>query len=206
VIEEFAAHICHTVYQEGQNNEKELSGDAKAQLSGVISKLVDLNGGVAARLNDQKYQGVLQQQLASALKESADCQKDVFHTLVDRMLPPAAAAASPPTPGPAPYAVQTKSVALPKVTQRIYVFTSTGRSADQDVADDLAAALKDEGYQILTNAQGAALSMDITDTTISDTSRTVDVRQGSDEHQSDVGRERIATFNQMMCARRRALL
>jgi hypothetical protein len=86
-IRETAADICYTVQQEGQQSDRELSGQVQAKLNGVISKVVDLNADASGKLEDKQYRGVLQEQLAATLKQSADCKKDVFDKLVRLMLP-----------------------------------------------------------------------------------------------------------------------
>jgi hypothetical protein len=91
-IRDTAAEICYTVKQEGQQSDKELSGKVQAQLDGVIAKVVGLNIDGSGKLKTEQYQGVLQEQLASTLKQSADCRKGVFDKLVDLMLSPTAAA------------------------------------------------------------------------------------------------------------------
>ena len=95
-IADTAGQICYTVTQEGQQREKELSGTVRAQLNGIIAKVADIGGEGSAKLKTEKYQGVLQEQLAVTLKHSADCRKDVFDRLVPVMLP----APLPPSPSP----------------------------------------------------------------------------------------------------------
>lgn len=85
-IRETAADVCYTVQQEGQQSDRELSGQVKTKLNGVISKVIDLNADVSGKLGDVQYRGVLQEQLAATLKQSADCKKDVFDRLVLLML------------------------------------------------------------------------------------------------------------------------
>ena len=86
-IRETAADICYTVQQEGQQSDKELSGKVQAQLNGAISKILSFNIDAAGKLKTQEYQGVLREELASTLRHSADCRKEVFDKLVVLMLP-----------------------------------------------------------------------------------------------------------------------
>jgi len=169
LIRETAAEICYTVQQEGQQNDKELSGKVQAQLNGVISKVVDLNADMAGKLKSQQYKGVLQEQLATTLKQSADCRKDVFDTLVDRMLPRLPLSSQQPpqstSRGPLPVTTQIKT------QQPIFVFSSKNQPEDEELAEDLASALKGKGFQLASSAKTAALLVDITDASISDRSR-----------------------------------
>jgi hypothetical protein len=118
-IADTAAQICYTVTQEGQQRETELSGTVRAQLNGIIAKVADLGGEGNAKLKTEKYQGVLQEQLAVTLKHSADCRKDVFDRLVAVMLPaplpparivPGPPAAPPPLPANLPPARQSAAL------------------------------------------------------------------------------------------------
>jgi hypothetical protein len=95
-IRETAADICYTVQQEGQQSESELSGKVQAQLNGVITKLAQLNLEGAGKLRNQQYQGVVREEVASTLKHSADCRKDVFDKLVALMIPRPVSPPSPP--------------------------------------------------------------------------------------------------------------
>ena len=89
-IRETAADICYTIPQRGDQSDLHLSGEVDAKLAGVISRIADLGIKGAGELKNQHYQGVLREQLAATLKESADCKRDVFKILVDKMLPPSA--------------------------------------------------------------------------------------------------------------------
>jgi hypothetical protein len=99
VIRETAADICYTVRQQGQQSETQLSGEVQAKLNTVIAKVADLGIKGAGELKSKEYQGVLQEQLAATLAHSADCKKDVFDKLVERMLPQPK---GPPPPLPSP--------------------------------------------------------------------------------------------------------
>jgi hypothetical protein len=94
-IREAAADICYTVPTTGRQSDINLSGEVDAQLAGVISRVANLGIKGAGQLKNQEYQGVLREQLATTLKDSSDCRKDVFKLLVDKMLPSAATPAAP---------------------------------------------------------------------------------------------------------------
>lgn len=87
VIRETAADICTGVPLSGSSNQLELSGAAKAKLAGLVAKVADLGVEGAAKYKSSEYSGVLQEQLATAIKSSNDCKLTVFTTLVDKMLP-----------------------------------------------------------------------------------------------------------------------
>ena len=91
VIVQTANAICVTAPLAQSN--KELSGGAKATLAGAIGKIANIGIGGAAQYNSS--QGVLQKDLAAAIKEGNECKKSVLKTLAAKMLSPASAAHSP---------------------------------------------------------------------------------------------------------------
>lgn len=88
LIKETADGICYTVQQQGQQNDEKVSGEVDAKLSGLAAKFVGIGMKGSGEVRNQEFQGVLREQLASTLKDSAACRLGVFNTLVDRMLPP----------------------------------------------------------------------------------------------------------------------
>jgi hypothetical protein len=87
VTQETASDICYTVQFQDQASESGLSGEVQAKLTGAIAKVADLGVKGSGELKKQEYAGVLQQELASTIKHSADCRKEVFDKLVEKMLP-----------------------------------------------------------------------------------------------------------------------
>jgi hypothetical protein len=91
-IRETAADICYTIPLTGEHRDVHLSGEADAQLAGVISRVANLGVKGAGQFNNDEYRGVLREQLAATVKDSSDCKRDVFKILVDKMLPSSASA------------------------------------------------------------------------------------------------------------------
>jgi hypothetical protein len=87
VIRDTAADICQTAPIEQTHQSVELSGNAKAKLSGAISKVVNLGISGAAKYKGGQSKGVLQKDLASAIKDGNNCKIDVFKALAPRMIP-----------------------------------------------------------------------------------------------------------------------
>jgi hypothetical protein len=86
VISDTADRLCgNAIKLEGQKTNYNIAADAG--LNGVLAKLVGLGVKANADLNNEEYHGLVQEQLASALKDSQDCKRDVFKILVDRILP-----------------------------------------------------------------------------------------------------------------------
>ena len=97
-----ANSICYNVSSESQTKTEGLKGDIKGQLSGLASKIVDIGLTGGGDITDSETQGVLQADLASALKDSAACKIHVLDTLASKLLSPQAAApptTTPPTNG-----------------------------------------------------------------------------------------------------------
>jgi hypothetical protein len=87
LINKVADQICTDIPLEGHGENLELSGKAKAELNGVISKLVDIGIEGAAKYQKLEYQGLLQKDLVSALENSTNCKLVIWKDLQDRMLP-----------------------------------------------------------------------------------------------------------------------
>ncbi len=92
-----ADSICKTVPIEGSKNSFSLNGEAKGELSELIKKLANVNLSAAGKYehSDEK-RAVLDEDLAKAIKDNADCGKDVLKMLTVIMFPP------PATPQPVP--------------------------------------------------------------------------------------------------------
>ena len=89
VISDNADRLCGSAIEHsGQKTKTNYDIAANAGLNGVLAKLFELGFKANADLNKEEYHGVVQEQLASALKDSQDCKRDVFKILVDRILPP----------------------------------------------------------------------------------------------------------------------
>jgi hypothetical protein len=87
IISDHANRICYSVPLHGGSNKVEISGEAKAALTGVAKKLADLGLKGASKYESAEYQGVLQSDLAKTLRNSSDCKKDVYRMLIDRLMP-----------------------------------------------------------------------------------------------------------------------
>jgi hypothetical protein len=86
LISESAADICNTVEKEGSSQSTELSGDVKAKLSGVVSKIADLGVEGAGKFSSAEYRNVLHQDLAKTLQSNAECKLSGFKLLQEKMI------------------------------------------------------------------------------------------------------------------------
>jgi hypothetical protein len=80
-ITETAEKICNTVPTVGEHQSAEVEGDIKAELGGLLRKLSNTGIGGTGKYTNDEYAGILQQDLAAALKSNADCKLRVFMTL-----------------------------------------------------------------------------------------------------------------------------
>jgi hypothetical protein len=89
-IKEAAVDICSTIELEGRSNKAELSGDVKAKLTGVFTKVADLGLEGAGKFESSQYRNVVHQDLAKALQQNADCRLSVLKLLQEKMITPVA--------------------------------------------------------------------------------------------------------------------
>lgn len=88
MIAEFAERLCKDIPLEGQGSNLELTGKAKAELNGILNKLVNLGVEGAVKYQDTKYKGLLQKDLVRALKDSTNCKLQIWNDLKDSLLGP----------------------------------------------------------------------------------------------------------------------
>lgn len=108
-----AERICATAPLKSSSNELELSGQAKADVKGLISKVADLGIAGAAKYKTAESEGVLQKDLAPLLSKSADCKERVFDKLFDKLIAPGNSSRAPPQSKSAPH----NGAAAPKYQQ-----------------------------------------------------------------------------------------
>lgn len=94
-ITDTAAKICNTVPTSGERDSAEVKGDVKAEVSGLLKKLGDLGISGTGRYTHDDYVGVVQEQLAAALKHNSDCRLTVFMALQGKLMPQSSAPAAP---------------------------------------------------------------------------------------------------------------
>lgn len=94
MIARFASEICTGIDPATSSSSVEVSGEAKAKLDTLISKIVDLGIGGSAKYTQNQGKGVLQRDLAQAFKDANTCRLQVLETLKDRLLPTASLTAN----------------------------------------------------------------------------------------------------------------
>ena len=87
LISDFSAAMCGNPPLSGNSSSVELTGSGKAELAKLVKQLADLKVEGTARYTNAEYQGLLQKDLASALKDSSSCKVKVFESLNDKLIP-----------------------------------------------------------------------------------------------------------------------
>lgn len=85
-IADTADRLCGTVAPSGQVNNVKVVGDVKAELSGLVKKLANLGISGSGNFSSSTYEGVVQQELTTALKDVRECKLNVFKTLQEKLL------------------------------------------------------------------------------------------------------------------------
>lgn len=87
-IRTFSDKFCTEIPSAGNRRQYDLSVDAKAELSGFLRKLVEIGVGIDNNFKSESYQGLLQKDLAIALRDRSNCKEKLWVDLRDRLLPP----------------------------------------------------------------------------------------------------------------------
>lgn len=86
IISDFADKFCKKVPFEGSQNNFELKGKVKADLNGIIKKLVDIGIEGAGEYQKKEYQGLLQKDLIEVYKSSTECKIQIWSDLNDKFI------------------------------------------------------------------------------------------------------------------------
>jgi hypothetical protein len=86
MISDFADRICPQVPLEGGSSTFELSGQAKAELASLLKRFTDIGLQGAAKYQQQQFQGLLQKDLLTAMRDTTNCRMTVANTLMGKLL------------------------------------------------------------------------------------------------------------------------
>jgi hypothetical protein len=87
LITQTADRICSVVSTKGEAESADVKGQVQAQLTGLAAKLASVGVSGTGSINNEQYQNVLRQDLASTLHDNAQCKLKVFQTLEGKLLP-----------------------------------------------------------------------------------------------------------------------
>jgi len=82
-IQDTAASICNTVKAKGQKTNVQSEGDVKAQLGGLVGKVVDIGGSGKGSLSREEFEGLSRDATAAALEGDRGCRERVFNKMFD---------------------------------------------------------------------------------------------------------------------------
>ena len=86
LIRDTAASICNTVKDtKGQKTDLQLEGDVKAQLNGLVGKIVDVGGAGKGSLTREEFEGLSREATGSALESDRGCRERVFDKMFDKI-------------------------------------------------------------------------------------------------------------------------
>jgi len=86
LITDTADRICNVVTAAGSSSSFDIDGQVKAELGGLASRLAGVGVSGSGKLNEERYQNVLRQDLAGTLRDNAACKLKVFETLSTKIL------------------------------------------------------------------------------------------------------------------------
>jgi hypothetical protein len=94
-IADHAERICGTVPLEGSSGNVELSGSAKMELDGLLKKMTAMGIQGTATYQGSQYQGLLQKDLLTAMRDKTNCKMSVNNVLMGKLLAAAVASREP---------------------------------------------------------------------------------------------------------------
>jgi hypothetical protein len=87
LITDTADKICNVVSTKGAADSSEVKGDVSAQLNALARGLAALGFSGSGSIKSDQYQNVLRTDLASTLRDNANCKLKVFSELQAKILP-----------------------------------------------------------------------------------------------------------------------
>jgi hypothetical protein len=112
----FAERVCQTAPLSSDSNQLELSGQANADLRGLVAKVAGLGISGAAKYRNEQSEGVLQKDLAPLLSKSVDCKERISYKLIDKLIAPTPIPARGRTAEHDPDAIYQRGIAVGHVT------------------------------------------------------------------------------------------
>ena len=97
-IADTADRICGILSTRGEANTTKITGDIRAELSGLAKRLASIGVSGSNDITSSGYQGMLQKDLPAALKDVRDCKLQVLDKLQATVLPGTTQLSSPGAP------------------------------------------------------------------------------------------------------------
>src|SRR5262249_19636424 len=96
-IQEFSITICNKVSESGSMEKIEADGDISAGLNGIFKKLGELGLKGSGKFSVTEWNGIVQEQLSTAIKDNAACKERIFQSLRQMVFPNSSSGNSLPT-------------------------------------------------------------------------------------------------------------
>jgi hypothetical protein len=77
-----ADRICSIVTIEGSTDSAKIEGKVQTQLDSLMGKLTGIGVSMGAEYDAKRWSGIIQKDLAQAVKDNAQCKSNVFNKLV----------------------------------------------------------------------------------------------------------------------------
>lgn len=97
-IADTADRICGIVVTQGEAGSSKVQGEIRAELNGLARRLANIGGSGTVDITSSKYQGLLQQDLPTTLKDIRECKLKVLRQLQATVLPGTAQVSGPSAP------------------------------------------------------------------------------------------------------------
>jgi hypothetical protein len=86
LIKETAESICDTVKEaKGKKSDVQIQGDVKAQLNGLIGKVVDVGASGKGSITRKEFEGLSQEATAIAMEVDRGCRERIFNKMFDKV-------------------------------------------------------------------------------------------------------------------------
>jgi hypothetical protein len=122
-IADTADRICGIVATQGEAGQSKVQGDIHAELNGLARRLATIGGSASTDFTSSKYQGLLQQDLPTALKDTRECKLQVFEKLQAIILPGT-------NPAPVPNGLTQDLIQAPSNAQAVDMTKSISRTEE----------------------------------------------------------------------------
>lgn len=87
LISDFANQLCDEIPMQGDSTSYDLSLGGKIELNNFLKKLANIGVEAAGKYQKNEFQGILQKDLATAMKDRSLCKIEVLKTLKNDLLP-----------------------------------------------------------------------------------------------------------------------
>ena len=144
-INDTADRICGIVVARGETSSTKVTGEVRAELSGLAKNLASIGVEGAGDITSSSYLGMLQSDLPATLKDIRDCKLKVLESLKAIVLPGAAQPQNPNAPAAIINPIQQQCMELSEQVRTRSFTSGMVTSYGEDVARKAVEAMKELG-------------------------------------------------------------